>query len=289
MGDNLVTREELDVLRARLAAQEAEIAALRARRPRRRPRRALPLAVVALLAALAPLAVLAAAPFDDLNPGSVHNANIAAIYAAGITTGCDPHVAYCPNGLVTREEMASFLARTAGLGGNPPVANAKTAQTVPDGAITAAKLSGAGSTAGQALVSTGGGVTWQSVVGPAGPQGAPGPQGPAGPQGSPGPQGDPGDQGPQGSPGPQGDPGLPGLAEYEVVSASRAITAAGSWTVEAVCPGGKTPLSAGYILPGNATVTASHPRDDAPTIWHLTFATTGSATVRYYLECARTG
>jgi len=30
---------------------------------------------------------------------------------------------------VTRQEMASFLARAAGLGTNPPVANAKTAQT----------------------------------------------------------------------------------------------------------------------------------------------------------------
>jgi hypothetical protein len=35
--------------------------------------------------------------------------------------------AYCPKANVTREEMASFLARAAGLGGNPPVANAQTA------------------------------------------------------------------------------------------------------------------------------------------------------------------
>ena len=73
-----------------------------------------PLGLAALLVALVPLATLAANPFTDLNPGSVHNANIDAIYNAGITTGCDPGVAYCPNGLVTREEMASFLARTAG-------------------------------------------------------------------------------------------------------------------------------------------------------------------------------
>jgi len=45
---------------------------------------------------------------------------------------------------------------------------------------------------------------WWSVVGPAGPEGAPGPQGPAGPQG---PQGVPGAEGSQGPVGPQGLPG----------------------------------------------------------------------------------
>lgn len=85
---------------------------------------------MALLIALVPLSILAADfAFLDLNSGSPHNDNIAAIKAAGITKGCNPpaYDNYCPNGLVTREEMASFLARTAGLGGNPPVANAQTA------------------------------------------------------------------------------------------------------------------------------------------------------------------
>jgi hypothetical protein len=59
----------------------------------------------------------------------VHDANIQVIYDAGITKGCVPNVSYCPTANVTREEMASFLARTAGLGTNPPVVNAKTAQT----------------------------------------------------------------------------------------------------------------------------------------------------------------
>jgi hypothetical protein len=79
------------------------------------------------LLALVPYTLLAANPFTDLNAGGIHNANIDAIYNAGITTGCVPNQQYCPNDLVTREQMASFLARTAGLGGNPPVANAKTA------------------------------------------------------------------------------------------------------------------------------------------------------------------
>ena len=127
------TRAELAQLRALVETLQVDQAALRAERyhPRRRPpRRFLPLVLVALLVALVPLASLAAGPtFNDLNAGSVHNANIQAIADAGITKGCDPGVSYCPNGLVTREEMASFLARTAGLGTNPPVANARTAQT----------------------------------------------------------------------------------------------------------------------------------------------------------------
>lgn len=121
--------DKLDQLRAELAAQRAVTAAQQVRlarleRRRRHPRRTLPILLAALLAALIPLATLAANPFTDLNPGSVHNFNIDAIYTAGITTGCNPGVAYCPTNPVTRQEMASFLARTAGLGTNKPVANA---------------------------------------------------------------------------------------------------------------------------------------------------------------------
>lgn len=115
-----------------IVALQREVAGLRraVRGQRGRQRRATIVAAVALLvAALAPVSALATNPFRDLNPGSVHNGNIAAIHNAGITTGCVPNEAYCPDGLVTREEMASFLARTAGLGGNPPVVNARTAQT----------------------------------------------------------------------------------------------------------------------------------------------------------------
>jgi hypothetical protein len=113
---------ELSILRQRLAILEGN------RHRARTARRLLPLVLAALLVALVPLAALAANPFNDLT-GGVHDPNIDAIYNAGITRGCDPDVSYCPTGLVTREEMASFLARTAGIGGNPPVANAKTAQT----------------------------------------------------------------------------------------------------------------------------------------------------------------
>jgi len=109
----------------------------------RRPRRALAVLLAALLLATVPLATRAAAPFNDLT-GGVHDANIGALYDAGITKGCVPNVSYCPTANVTREEMASFLARTAGLGANPPVVNARTAQTATNStnATNAAQLGG---------------------------------------------------------------------------------------------------------------------------------------------------
>jgi hypothetical protein len=148
--------DDLAQLRAALAAQQIRVANLHAevtrlQRRRRIPRRSLPLALVALLVALLPLSLLAATPFNDLT-GGVHDANIEAIYNAGITRGCDPNVSYCPTDLVTREEMASFLARTAGLGDNPPVANALTAQTATSAttATTATQASNADTVGGYA-------------------------------------------------------------------------------------------------------------------------------------------
>lgn len=61
------------------------------------------------------LAAAGAPHFTDVDPGSSHAANIAAIYAAGITVGCGDKTTYCPDDPVTREEMATFLARALGL------------------------------------------------------------------------------------------------------------------------------------------------------------------------------
>ncbi len=110
-----------------LARLEHEVAGLRAQVDRqgrtRRTRRWLPALLLAALLILAPLGTLAA-NFVDLNPGSGHNPNINAVAEVGITKGCFDTAHYCPNDFVTREQMASFLARTAGLGANPPVTNA---------------------------------------------------------------------------------------------------------------------------------------------------------------------
>jgi len=56
--------------------------------------------------------------------GNVHEGNVEAIAAAGITYGCNPPVndRYCPESGVTRGQMAAFLVRALGLsddgGGN---------------------------------------------------------------------------------------------------------------------------------------------------------------------------
>lgn len=62
------------------------------------------------------LALLPGGTFVD-DTGSVHEANIEAIAAAGITLGCNPPVndRFCPDLAVTRGEMAAFLDRALDL------------------------------------------------------------------------------------------------------------------------------------------------------------------------------
>jgi len=54
--------------------------------------------------------------------GNIHEANIEAIAAAGITNGCNPPLdnRYCPARAVTRAEMAAFLIRALGEESNLP-------------------------------------------------------------------------------------------------------------------------------------------------------------------------
>ena len=53
------------------------------------------------------------ADFADVAPGGAHAANIQALYAAGITTGCrtEPELRFCPDQHTTRAQMASFVDR----------------------------------------------------------------------------------------------------------------------------------------------------------------------------------
>ena len=56
------------------------------------------------------------AGFGDVDAGSVHAANIDALYAAGITAGCSAgEMAFCPTAPVTRAQMATFLHRADNL------------------------------------------------------------------------------------------------------------------------------------------------------------------------------
>jgi hypothetical protein len=123
-------RAEVAEMRARLAAHERAAHGTRPRGRRRMPGRIPAALALALALALVPLGLAAVNPFTDLDPAqdAGHNPNIDLIYNAGITTGCSP-TEYCPKEAVTREQMASFLARAAGLGSNPPVVNALTAVT----------------------------------------------------------------------------------------------------------------------------------------------------------------
>ncbi len=56
------------------------------------------------------------APFSDID-GSVHYDSIVYIAEAGITAGCNPpyNTEFCPDGQVTRGQMAAFLVRALGL------------------------------------------------------------------------------------------------------------------------------------------------------------------------------
>lgn len=166
------TYTELAALRARVAMLEAVQTRGRERR-RVAWGRWLGLAIIAMLALL-PTALAASDRFGDVPDGAFYHDDANAIAAAGITLGCGGGN-YCPNAFVTRGEMAAFLARTAGLGGNAPVVNAATAITatnaitaatalaVANGAVTPAGLSATGSTTGQVLTSTGGGVAWHDL------------------------------------------------------------------------------------------------------------------------------
>ncbi|MCY4494934.1 MAG: S-layer homology domain-containing protein, partial [Acidimicrobiaceae bacterium] len=62
------------------------------------------------------LPAAAAAGFTDVDPTGTHAADIDALFAAEITTGCgtDP-LRYCPDRPVTRAQMASFLIRALNL------------------------------------------------------------------------------------------------------------------------------------------------------------------------------
>ena len=75
----------------------------------------LALAVFGASLAIGPAAVAlgVSGAFTD-DDGSVHEADINGIAAVGITTGCGPNL-YCPGLGVTREQMATFLARALDL------------------------------------------------------------------------------------------------------------------------------------------------------------------------------
>ena len=54
--------------------------------------------------------------FVDVDDGGVHSGSIGALAAAGVTAGCGVGpLRYCPDEVVTRAQMATFLVRALGL------------------------------------------------------------------------------------------------------------------------------------------------------------------------------
>lgn len=97
-------------------------------------RRTAVLVVVGILVAF-PAGVRAAGTFGDVPDGNVHHEAVRSVHEAGVTAGCAPG-AYCPDALVRRDQMASFLDRLGALSGQEPVVRAATATTA-DRATTA--------------------------------------------------------------------------------------------------------------------------------------------------------
>jgi len=90
-----------------------------------RPGQRWPLVAILAAAFVAfPLGVIASHQFGDVPDSNDYHNDIAAIAAAGVTTGCGGGN-YCPSAFVTREQMAAFMNRLGALGdGKTPVVNA---------------------------------------------------------------------------------------------------------------------------------------------------------------------
>ncbi len=91
----------------------------------RDPRLILLVSAAMLGAAIAfPLGAFASHTFTDVPTSNTFHADISALAASGVTTGCAAGK-YCPKDFVTREQMAAFLNRLGALGpGKTPVVNA---------------------------------------------------------------------------------------------------------------------------------------------------------------------
>lgn len=99
------------------------------RSPQIRRRLALPAVLAVLIALPAGIMVAGTQTFTDVPPSHPFYADIEALAASGVTSGCTA-TTYCPNNNVTRAQMAAFLNRLGALqAGKTPVANAATARS----------------------------------------------------------------------------------------------------------------------------------------------------------------
>ncbi len=123
-----------------------------AHRERRRGRLIIASLAALLVMALIPVAVSAAGDFDDVPPTNVFYSDISWMADAGVTKGCSA-TRFCPDDLVTREQMAAFMHRLAiggavdaGSLGGVAAADYVTHSEIGTGAIDADTLDGLDST-----------------------------------------------------------------------------------------------------------------------------------------------
>ena len=118
-------------LRAELRQLERQLDAYDQPSPRLRPRRRIAAIAALAIALILPAGVLANHVFGDVPTSSTFHNNVANIYRAGITTGCGVGL-YCPSESVRRDQMAAFLNRGLGRGGN---AEGQVAELDNDGSV----------------------------------------------------------------------------------------------------------------------------------------------------------
>ena len=128
-------------LQAQVDELRREVARLRRAQPRhveggsrsrlgRRGGLGFALGLIGLLA-MAPALVLGTVTFGDVPPTNPFYADIQALAASGVTSGCGDGN-FCPEGYVTREQMAAFMNRLGALAaGKTPVVNAAELGGVP--------------------------------------------------------------------------------------------------------------------------------------------------------------
>ena len=259
--------------------------------------------VVAAIFLILPAVAFAGQRFDDVDDDNIFAADIGWLADAGVTRGCNPpaNTDFCPEGNVTRQQMAAFLHRLA----NNRVVDAGTLE-----GFSAADLMGSAGPSGPA-----GADGAQGPAGPAGAGGAQGPQGPAGADGADGAHGvrlvlvalrvprvrlvlmvlmvrvcgADGAQGPAGADGAQGPAFTPVVTQRSVAFVVPSGSPSTATATESVsCQAGESVVGGGVAMSGPSTVWADGPTASGWTasVSRSPFTPAGGLSGTVYAICA---